>query len=90
MKIKPIADKVVIKPREEKEKKASGLLIPETAKDKTVEGHVVAVGPGRKGEESMQVKVGDKVIYREYSGHKITIGKEVYLVMHENDIDVIL
>ena len=89
MKMKPIADKVIIKPIEEKEKKKSGLLIPETAKDKTVEGHVVAMGPGRK-DEPMQVKVGDKVIYREYSGHKITIGKEVYLVMHENDIDVIL
>ncbi len=89
MKMKPIADKVIIKPVEEKEKKKSGLLIPEAAKDKTVEGHVVAIGPGQKG-EPMQVKVGDRVIYREYSGHKITVEKEVYLVMHENDIDVIL
>ena len=89
MKITPIADKVIIKPIEEKEKKKSGLLIPQTAKDKAVEGHVVAVGPGRKG-EPMQVKVGDRVVYREYSGHKTTIDKEVYLVMHEADIDVIL
>lgn len=89
MKIKPIADKIIIKPIAKKEKKEGGLLIPEAAKTKAVEGHVMAIGPGRK-DEPMQVKVGDKVIYRAYSGHKLTIGKEEYLVMHESDIDVIL
>lgn len=89
MKIKPIADKVIVKPVEKKEKKKSGLLIPESSKTKSIEGHIIAVGPGRK-DEPMQVKVGDKVIYGEYSGKKININKEEYLVMHESDIDVVI
>ncbi|MDL2230592.1 co-chaperone GroES, partial [Alistipes sp. OttesenSCG-928-L06] len=70
MKIKPLADRVLIEPKPAEEKTASGLFIPETAKEKPLEGTVIAVGPGTK-EVDMEVKAGDKVLYGKYAGTEI-------------------
>jgi chaperonin GroES len=88
--IKPLSDKVLVKQSKGEEKTKSGILIPDTAKDKPNEGSVVAVGPGRKTEEgkivAMDVKVGDVVIYTSYSGTKIKLNDEEYLILSESDI----
>lgn len=88
--LKPLSDKVLVKPSKGEEKTKSGILIPDTAKDKPNEGEVVAVGPGRKTEEgkliAVDVKVGDTVIYASYSGTKIKISNDEYLILAESDI----
>ena len=90
MMLKPLSDKVLVKPSKGEEKTKSGILIPDTAKDKPNEGEVVAVGPGRKTEEgkviAVDVKVGDTVIYASYSGTKIKLSNEEYLILAESDI----
>ena len=90
MKIKPLGDRVLIKPSEEKEKTKGGIVLPDTAKEKPQEGEVVAVGEGRKTEEGkavpLTVKVGDKVLYGKYSGTEITVDGDEYLMMREEDI----
>ncbi|MDR1886717.1 MAG: co-chaperone GroES [Prevotellaceae bacterium] len=83
--IKPLADRVVIEPREAEEKTVSGLYIPNTAKEKPQRGVVVAAGPGKK-DEPMEVKAGDEVLYGKYSGTEITIDGKDYLVMRVSDI----
>jgi len=90
-KIKPLNDKVIIKPIEEDEVTKSGIVLPETAeKEKPEKGEVVAVGPGKLLENGqrapMSVKVGDKVIFKKYSPDEIKIDKEEYLVIDEGDI----
>ncbi|MGQ9797769.1 MAG: co-chaperone GroES [Ignavibacterium sp.] len=89
-KIKPLADRVIIKPAEAEEKTAGGIILPDTAKEKPIEGTVVAVGPGRITDEGklikLEVKVGDRVLYGKYSGTEITIEGEGYLIMRESDI----
>ena len=75
--IKPLADRVLIKPMEAEEKTASGIIIPDTAKEKPQKGTVVAVGPGTK-DEKMDVKAGDTVLYGKYSGTEIEIDKTDY------------
>jgi chaperonin GroES len=90
-KIKPLNDKVIIKPIEEDEVTKSGIVLPETAeKEKPEKGEVVAVGPGKLLENGqrapMSVKVGDKVIFKKYSPDEIKIDKEEYLVIDESDI----
>ena len=87
--VKPLADRVLIKPKEAEEKTQSGIIIPDTAKEKPMEGEVVAVGNGKK-DEPMTVKVGDKVLYGKYSGTEINIDKEQYLIMRESDIYAII
>lgn len=90
MKIKPLADRVVIRPMEEEEKQSGGIIIPDTAKEKPQQGEVVAVGPGKVSDAgnkvSMEVKVGNRVLYGKYSGTDVTIDGEDYLIMRESDI----
>ena len=83
--IKPIADRVVVEAAPAEEKTASGIYIPDTAKEKPQTGTVVAVGNG-KPDEPMTVKVGDNVIYGKYSGTEITYEGKEYLIMRESDI----
>ncbi len=90
MNIKPLADRVVVKPIEEQQQKEGNIIIPDTAKEKPQQGEVVAVGPGKTSESgenvAMEVKVGDKVLYGKYSGTEVTIDGEDYLIMRESDI----
>lgn len=87
--IKPIADRVVVEAAPAEEKTASGIYIPDTAKEKPQNGVVVAVGNG-KVDEPMTVKVGDQVIYGKYSGTEITYEGKEYLIMKESDIYAVL
>lgn len=87
--IKPLADRVVVEPAAAEEKTASGIIIPDTAKEKPQKGTVVAAGPGKK-DEPVTVKVGDVVIYGKYSGTEIQIEGKDYLMMKESDIYAIL
>ena len=87
--IKPIADRVVILPAPAEEKTASGIFIPDTAKEKPQRGTVVAVGDGKK-EEPITVKVGDEVLYGKYAGTEITYEGKEYLIMRESDIFAII
>ena len=87
--IKPIADRVVIQPAPAEEKTASGLYIPDTAKEKPQRGTVVAVGDGKK-DEPITVKVGDEVLYGKYAGTEITYEGSEDLIMRESDIYAIL
>lgn len=89
MKIQPLADRVLIKPAEAEEKTASGIIIPDTAKEKPQRGEVIAVGKGTKDCE-MTVKVGDQVLYGKYSGTQITIDGTDYMIMKEGDIYAII
>lgn len=87
--IKPLADRVVIEPAEAEKKTASGIIIPDTAKEKPQKGTVVAAGPGKK-DEPLTVKVGDVVLYGKYAGTEINIDGKDYLIMRESDILAIL
>jgi chaperonin GroES len=89
MNIKPLADRVVIRPAQAEEKTASGIIIPDTAKEKPQRGEVVAAGTG-KSEEPMTVKVGDAVLYGKYSGTELTVDGEDVLIMRESDIFAII
>ncbi len=83
--IKPLADRVLVEPKEAETRTASGLIIPDTAKEKPQLGHVVAVGPGKK-DETMEVKVGDTVLYGKYAGTEVTFEDKKYLIMKQSDI----
>lgn len=89
-KIKPLADRVIVKPKEAEETTKGGIILPDTAKEKPIEGVVVAVGDGRITEDgkliNMNVKVGDTVLYGKYSGTEIKIDGDDYLIMRESDI----
>ena len=89
MKIKPLADRVLVEPKEAETKTASGLYIPDTAKEKPQEGKVIAAGPGKK-DEPMEVKVGDEVIYGKYAGTEVTVEGKKYLIVKQSDILAIL
>ena len=89
MNIKPLGDRVVIKPIESEEVTKSGIVLPETAKEKPQQGEVVAVGSGEyiDGKKvALEVKAGDKVIYSKYSGTEIKLDDQTYLIMKQNDI----
>ena len=94
MKIRPLADRVVVKPMEEEEKKQGGIIIPDTAKEKPQQGKIVAVGPGKISDSgqkvAMEVKVGDLVLYGKYSGTEVTIDDEDLLIMRESDVLAVL
>ena len=94
MKIKPLADRVVIKPASPDEKVQGGIIIPDTAKEKPQKGKVVAIGPGKISESGdkipMSVKVNDNVLYGKYSGTEVTIDNEEYLIVRESDILAII
>ncbi|MEM6628789.1 MAG: co-chaperone GroES [Bacteroidota bacterium] len=83
--IKPLSDRVLVEPAAAEDKTASGIIIPDTAKEKPQKGKVVAVGPGKK-DEPTTVAVGDTVLYGKYSGTEITIEGSDYLIMRESDI----
>ena len=90
IKVKPLADRVVVKASEEAETMRGGLYIPDTAKEKPQQGEVVAVGPGKLSDEGkrieMELKVGDKVLYGKYSGTEVTVDAESYLILRESDV----
>lgn len=93
MNIKPLADRVVVKPLEEMEVKKGSIIIPDTAKERPMQGEVVEVGPGKieDGKKvAMEVKKGDKVLYGKYSGTEVTITDIEYLIMRESDILAII
>ncbi len=87
--LKPLADRVIVEPAPAEEKTASGIIIPDTAKEKPMKGKVVAVGSGKK-DEPMTVKVGDHVLYGKYAGTEIQIDGKEYLIMRESDIYAIV
>ena len=87
--IKPLADRVVIEPKEAETKTASGIYIPDTAKEKPQQGTVIAAGPGKK-DEPMEVKVGDQVLYGKYAGTEVTVEDKKYLIVKQSDILAIL
>lgn len=87
--IKPLADRVLVEPKEAETKTASGLYIPDTAKEKPQEGKVIAAGPGKK-DEPMEVKVGDEVIYGKYAGTEVAVEGKKYLIVKQSDILAIL
>jgi len=90
MKIKPLADRLVIRPVEEQEAKKGGIIIPDTAKEKPQQGEVMEVGRGRTTEDgkrvTLEVKKGDKVLYGRYSGTEITLNGSEYLILREADV----
>ncbi len=85
MNIKPLADRVLVEPKAAETKTASGLFIPDTAKEKPQEGIVLAVGPGKK-DEPMEVKEGDTVLYGKYAGTEVSSEGKTYLIMRQSDI----
>lgn len=85
MNIKPLADRVVIKPAPAEEKTVGGIIIPDTAKEKPLQGEVLAVGSGTKDEE-MVLKAGDCVLYGKYSGTEVELDGEKYLIMRQSDV----
>ena len=89
-KIQPLSDRVIVKPSQAEEKTKGGIILPDTAKEKPIQGTIVAVGKGAindKGEVvALTVKVGDTVLYGKYSGTEVNIEGEEYLIMRENDI----
>ncbi|MEO6052445.1 MAG: co-chaperone GroES [Chthoniobacterales bacterium] len=89
-KVRPIGDRVLVKPLEDKEVKKNGIIIPDTAKEKPQEGEIIAVGTGKiddKGNKiEFNVKKGDKVLFSKYGGTEIKIDNETHLIMREDDI----
>lgn len=90
MKLEPLADRVLVRPIEETEKKKGSIIIPDTAKEKPVQGEVVAVGPGKLNDDGkkvpLEVKIGDRALYGKYSGTEVEIDEQRLLVMQESDI----
>ena len=90
MNVKPLSDRVIVKPLEAEQKTAGGIIIPDNAKEKPQKGEVVAVGPGKISDNgqkiAMEVKKGDKVLYGKYSGSEVTVDGVEYMIMRESDI----
>src|SRR5210317_1589294 len=94
MNIKPLADRVLVKPIEEQEVKKGGIIIPDTAKEKPMEGEIIEIGSGRVTDEGvkvdLQVKKGDRVLYGKYSGTEVAVDGNEFLIMRESDIFAII
>jgi len=94
MTVRPLADRVLVKPLEEGEQIKGGIIIPDTAKEKPQEGKVISVGPGKIAESgdkiAMNVKVNDKVLYGKYAGTEVRLDDEDYMIMSESDILAII
>jgi chaperonin GroES len=91
MSLQPLDDRIVVRPSEAEEKTASGLVIPDTAKEKPQQGEVISVGPGRRAENTgelipLDIAVGDKVVYSKYGGTEITIEGEDLLILTSRDV----
>ena len=91
MKLQPLDDRIVVRPSESEETTAAGLVIPDTAKEKPQQGEVLAVGPGRRTDNTgdlvpLDVAVGDKVVYSKYGGTEITIDGEELLILSSRDV----
>jgi len=90
IKLKPLADRLVVKPKEQEETTASGIILPETAKEKPQEGEILAVGPGRRDDDGdrveMDVSVGDTILYAKYAGTEIKVEGEKLLILKESDV----
>ncbi len=89
IKVKPLADRVVVKALEDTEQMRGGLYIPDTAKEKPQQGEVIAVGPGKVEDGKrvdMELKAGDRVLYGKYSGTEVTVDNEQYLILRESDV----
>ena len=85
MKLRPLGNRVVLQQTKAEEKTHSGIILPDSAKEKPQDAVVIAVGPGKEN-ESMQVKEGDKVIYSKYAGTEVKIGEEEYIIVSQSDI----
>jgi chaperonin GroES len=94
MKIQPLGDRVLVEALEAEETSKSGIIIPDTAKEKPSEGKVIAVGPGRLTDDGQrikpEVKKGDRVLYGKYAGTEVTVGDKEYMILRESDILAIL
>ncbi len=94
LKLRPLADRLVVEPTEQEDITASGIYVPDTAKEKPQEGKVVAAGPGRKDDEgeriAMDVAEGDRVLYAKYAGTEVKLDDTKYLILKESDILAIL
>ena len=94
MNIKPLADRVVVKPLEAEVKQVGSIIIPDTVKEKPMQGEIVAVGPGKVSDSgqkvAMEVKKGDKILYGKYSGTEVTVDGADFLIMRESDVLAIL
>lgn len=94
MKVRPLHDRLIVKRLEEEERTKGGIIIPDTAKEKPIEGRVIAVGDGRIKEDGtkipMEVKVGDRVLFAKYAGTEVKIDGEEHLMMREDDILAII
>jgi len=90
MKIRPLQDRILVQPIKEKEVRKSGIIIPDSAQEKPIEGRIKAVGAGKVGDDGkrvkLDVKVGDKVLYSKYGGTEIKIEGEDFLLMREDDV----
>jgi chaperonin GroES len=90
MKIRPLQDRIIVKRLEEETKTKGGIIIPDSAKEKPIEGKIIAVGKGKVADDgkliAMDVKVGDKVLFSKYGGTEVKIDGEEYLIMREDDI----
>ena len=89
LKVRPLGDRVLVEPAPAEEKTISGIIIPDTAKEKPQRGSIVAIGTGKK-DEPLTVKVGDTVLYGKYAGTELTIDGKDYLIMRESDIFAII
>jgi chaperonin GroES len=94
MKLRPLGDRVIIKAVEKEEKSKGGIIMPDTAKEKPLEGEIIAVGPGKLDDngkrQPMDVNVGDRVIYSKYSGTEIKFDGEEYLILRESDVQAVV
>jgi chaperonin GroES len=94
LKLKPLADRLVVEPTEQEEMTVSGIYVPETAKEKPQEGKVIAVGPGRKDDDGkrvvMDVAEGDRVLFARYAGTEVKLEGKKYLILKESDVLAIL
>ena len=94
MNLKPLGDRVIVKPKAPEEKTKGGIILPDTAQEKPMEGEIIAVGTGRIADDgkkiNMELKVGDKILYGKYSGTEVKINDDEYLIMRESDVYAII
>ncbi len=94
MNLKPLGDRVIVKPKAPAEVTKGGIILPDTAQEKPMEGEIVAIGNGKSDDNgkriAMDLKVGDKVLYGKYSGTEVKINEEEYLIMRESDVYAVI